>query len=55
VDGTPYFFISGHAISGGASLEDFKHLIDATLKETAAPTRPAHDRDRPPADHASQP
>jgi protein-disulfide isomerase len=37
VDGTPYFFINGHAISGGASLEDFKHLIDAALKETAAP------------------
>jgi predicted DsbA family dithiol-disulfide isomerase len=37
VDGTPYFFINGHAISGGASLQDFKHLIDAALRETAAP------------------
>jgi len=37
VDGTPFFFINGHAISGGASLADFKHLIDAVLKETAAP------------------
>jgi protein-disulfide isomerase len=37
VDGTPFFFINGHAISGGASLEDFKHLIDAALKEAAAP------------------
>jgi protein-disulfide isomerase len=38
VDGTPYFFINGHAISGGADLQSFKHLIDAALKETAAPT-----------------
>ncbi len=37
VDGTPFFFINGRAISGGASLEDFKHLIDAALQETAAP------------------
>jgi len=35
VDGTPFFFINGHAISGGASLEDFKKLIDAALKESA--------------------
>jgi predicted DsbA family dithiol-disulfide isomerase len=42
VDGTPFFFINGHAISGGASLPDFKHLIDAALKETAAPaSKPA--------------
>jgi protein-disulfide isomerase len=40
VDGTPYFFINGHAISGGASLSDFKHLIDAALKEsTSTPVR----------------
>jgi protein-disulfide isomerase len=40
VDGTPFFFINGHAISGGASLADFKHLIDAALKEsTATPVR----------------
>jgi protein-disulfide isomerase len=40
VDGTPYFFINGHAISGGASLADFKHLIDAALKEsTSTPVR----------------
>ena len=40
VDGTPYFFINGHAISGGASLQDFKHLIDAALKEsTSTPVR----------------
>ena len=37
VDGTPYFFINGHAISGGVNLQDFKHLVDAALKETAAP------------------
>jgi protein-disulfide isomerase len=36
VDGTPFFFINGHAISGGASLSDFKHLIDAALKESTA-------------------
>jgi protein-disulfide isomerase len=40
VDGTPFFFINGHAISGGASLADFKHLIDAALKEsTSTPVR----------------
>jgi protein-disulfide isomerase len=40
VDGTPFFFINGHAISGGASLEDFKHLIDAAIKEsTSTPVR----------------
>ena len=37
VDGTPFFFINDHAISGGADLPAFKHLIDAALKETAAP------------------
>ena len=37
VDGTPFFFINGHAISGGVNLQDFKHLIDAALKEAAAP------------------
>jgi protein-disulfide isomerase len=42
VDGTPYFFINGHAISGGADLPSFKRLIDAALKETAAaPAKPA--------------
>jgi protein-disulfide isomerase len=42
VDGTPFFFINGHAISGGADLQSFKHLIDAALKETAAsPAKPA--------------
>jgi protein-disulfide isomerase len=40
VDGTPFFFINGHAISGGASLSDFKHLIDAAIKEsTSTPVR----------------
>jgi protein-disulfide isomerase len=40
VDGTPFFFINGHAISGGASLTDFKKLIDAALKEsTSTPVR----------------
>ena len=37
VDGTPFFFINGHAISGAVSLADFKKLIDAALKEAAAP------------------
>jgi protein-disulfide isomerase len=36
VDGTPFFFINGHAISGGASLADFKKLIDAALKESTS-------------------
>jgi protein-disulfide isomerase len=40
VDGTPFFFLNGHAISGGASLEDFKKLIEAALKETKAPAKP---------------
>ncbi|MGO9227635.1 MAG: DsbA family protein, partial [Bryobacteraceae bacterium] len=45
VDGTPFFFINGHAISGGVNLQSFKHLIDATLKETAAPpARPEYPR-----------
>jgi len=38
VDGTPFFFIDGHAISGGVGLADFKRLIEAAVKETAAPT-----------------
>lgn len=33
VDGTPFFFINGHAISGGVGLADFKRLIDAAIKE----------------------
>ncbi len=37
VDGTPFFFINGHAISGAVGLADFKHLIDAALKESAPP------------------
>ena len=37
IDGTPFFFINGHAISGGVSLADFKKLIDTALKEAAAP------------------
>jgi len=40
VDGTPYFFINGHAISDGAGLADFKKLIDAAIKEsTSTPVR----------------
>jgi protein-disulfide isomerase len=37
VDGTPFFFINGHAISGGVGLADFKKLIDAALKEVGSP------------------
>jgi protein-disulfide isomerase len=37
VDGTPFFFINGHAISGGVDLANFKKLIDAAMKEVAAP------------------
>jgi protein-disulfide isomerase len=35
VDGTPFFFINGHAISGAIGLADFRRLIDAALKEAA--------------------
>jgi len=41
VDGTPFFFINGHAISGALELPTFKKLIDAALKESAAATKPA--------------
>jgi protein-disulfide isomerase len=41
VDGTPFFFINGHAISGGVGLADFKKLIDAALKESAVAAKPA--------------
>lgn len=37
VDGTPFFFINGHAISGAVGLPEFKQLIDAALKEVNAP------------------
>ena len=37
VAGTPFFFINGHAVSGAVGLADFKKLIDAALKEAAAP------------------
>src|SRR5579883_105019 len=36
VDGTPFFFINGHAISGAVDLQTFKKVIDAALKESAA-------------------
>ena len=40
VDGTPFFFINGHAISGAVGLADFKNLIDAAIKEsTSTPVR----------------
>jgi protein-disulfide isomerase len=41
VDGTPFFFINGHAISGAVDLPTFKKLIDAALKESAAVAKPA--------------
>ena len=41
VDGTPFFFINGHAISGALDLPEFKKLIDAALKESAAAAKPA--------------
>jgi protein-disulfide isomerase len=37
VDGTPFFFINGHAISGAVGLADFKRLIDAAIKEAPNP------------------
>src|SRR5579883_841924 len=40
VDGTPFFFINGHAISGTVDLPEFKKLIDAALKESAAVAKP---------------
>jgi protein-disulfide isomerase len=40
VDGTPFFFINGHAISGGASLADFKKLIESALKEAKEAAAP---------------
>jgi len=39
VDGTPFFFINGHALSGAGNLAEFKHLLDTALKE-AAPAAP---------------
>jgi protein-disulfide isomerase len=36
VDGTPFFFINGHAVSGAIELSEFKKMIDAALSETAA-------------------
>jgi protein-disulfide isomerase len=38
VDGTPFFFINGRAISGAVGFADFKKLIDAALKEVTVPT-----------------
>jgi len=35
VDGTPFFFINGHAISGALDLPTFKKLIDAAIEESA--------------------
>jgi len=36
VDGTPFFFINGHAVSGAVELSEFKKMIDAALREAAA-------------------
>ncbi len=41
VDGTPFFFINGHAISGAWGFAEFKKLIDAALKESATAGKPA--------------
>jgi protein-disulfide isomerase len=41
VDGTPFFFINGHAVSGGVDLPTFKKLIEAALKESAEAAKPA--------------
>jgi len=35
VDGTPFFFINGHAVSGASDFAAYKELIDAVLKESA--------------------
>ena len=36
VDGTPFFFVNGHAFSGAPSFADFKRVIDEELKNAAA-------------------
>jgi protein-disulfide isomerase len=41
VDGTPFFFINGHAISGAVDLPTFKKLIDSALKESAMAAKSA--------------
>lgn len=33
VDGTPYFFLNGHGISGAHNLAEFRQLIETTLKD----------------------
>jgi len=38
VDDMPFFFINGHATSGGVGLADSKKLIEAALKEAAEPS-----------------
>jgi protein-disulfide isomerase len=38
VDGTPFFFINGHAISGALDLSEFKKLVDAAIKESSPPS-----------------
>jgi protein-disulfide isomerase len=40
VDGTPFFFINGHAISGAVDLPTFKQLIDSALKEAGGTVKP---------------
>jgi protein-disulfide isomerase len=35
VDGTPFFFINGRALSGAADFAEFKQLIDTALRDTA--------------------
>jgi protein-disulfide isomerase len=35
VDGTPFFFINGHAVSGAIDFKELKKLIDSALRETA--------------------
>jgi protein-disulfide isomerase len=41
VEGTPFFFINGRAMSGAAGLPDLRKLIDAALKESAEAAKPA--------------
>lgn len=36
LDGTPFFFINGHALSGAGTFAEFKQVIDEELKSAAA-------------------
>lgn len=37
MDGTPFFFINGHAIAGAVGPAEARRLIDATIEEAGTP------------------